>query len=319
MKLAFFGTPQFAAVALQRLIETHHRIALVVTQPDKPAGRGRKVALPPVKELALQAGLPVEQPASVRKPEFAERIRALELDAAIVVAYGRILPGSLLSIPRHGFLNIHGSLLPKYRGAAPIQWAIANGERRTGVSIMQIDEGLDSGPVLDEAAVDILDDDDARSLHDILAFTGADLLVRTLEEIERTGRVECTPQDHAQATHAPIIKREDARIDWSRSAEEIICAVRGFVLWPGAHTDKDGVEFKILGAEGGDPAWTDVAWENEKIPCGAVVDVQKGRGFLVKTGKGLLLATRIKPAGKKEMDADSAVNGGIVGVGTLFK
>jgi len=319
MKLAFFGTPQFAAVALQRLIDSHHRIALVVTQPDKPTGRGRKIAPPPVKELALSAGLAVEQPASVKKPEFADRIRGLELDAAIVVAYGRILPAPLLTIPRFGFLNIHGSLLPKYRGAAPIQWAVARGERQTGVSIMQVEEGLDSGPVIDEVAVDILDDDDARSVHDILAFTGADLLLRTLDEIERTGRVESVAQDHALATHAPIIKREDARIDWNRSAEEVVCLVRGFVLWPGAYAEKDGVEIKFLGAEAASPDWVDAPWKSERIPVGAVVDVVKGRGFVVKTGDGLVLVTRIKPAGKKEMDADSAMNGGLVAVGTLFK
>ncbi len=318
MKLAFFGTPGFAEVALRRLLETDHEIALVVTQPDKPAGRGRKLTAPPVKSLALSEGLEVAQPESVRTPEFADRIAALELDAAIVVAYGKILPAALLGIPRFGFLNIHGSLLPKYRGAAPIQWAIVRGETVTGVTIMQIDEGLDSGPVVSTREVEILEDDDARSLYDILAFTGAELLEETLGTIEREGRVDSTPQNDGDATLAPLIRREDARIDWTQPTDRIICAVRGFALWPGAHSKIGDTTIKILAAEAVDPSWIELDWKDERIPPGMVVDVVKGRGFAVKTGSGLLLATRIQPQGKKEMDAVSALNGGIVDVGNRF-
>ncbi len=318
MKLAFFGTPGFAEVALRRLLETNHEIALVVTQPDKPAGRGRKLTSPPVKSLALAGGLEVAQPESVRVPEFAERLRKLELDVAIVVAYGKILPGSILGIPKYGFLNIHGSLLPKYRGAAPIQWAVARGESKTGVTIMQIDEGLDSGPMISSREVEILEDDDARSLHDILSHTGAELLEETLAGIQAEGRVESVSQNEDEATHAPLIRREDARIDWNRTTEEIICHIRGFVLWPGAHTKLKETSLKILSAEAVDPAWIEVDWRDERIPAGTIVDSVKGRGFVVRTGSGLLLATRVRPQGKKEMDGASALNGGIVHIGDRF-
>jgi len=318
MKLAFFGTPGFAEVALRRLLDTDHEVALVVTQPDKPAGRGRKVTPPPVKSLALSAELDVVQPSSIRSPEFAGRLRALDPDVAIVVAYGKIVPAGLLDIPRFGFLNIHGSLLPKYRGAAPIQWALARGETTTGVTIMQLDEGMDTGPMIAKREIEILEDDDARSLHDILSHTGAELLEETLEEIESHGHVHATPQEESEATYAPLIKREDARIDWSRRPEQIICAVRAFVMWPGAHGRIGDKTLKILGADAVDPAWVEVAWQDKRIPPGTVVDALKNRGFVVKAGEGLVLVTRVQPEGKKEMDATAALNGGAVHIGDRF-
>ncbi|MDK2972593.1 MAG: methionyl-tRNA formyltransferase [Candidatus Sumerlaeota bacterium] len=320
MKVAFFGTPQFAAVTLERLLESSHEVVCVVTQPDKPAGRGRKLQPPPVKQIAEAAGIPVHQPASIKRTPLTDVLVASGAQVAVVVAYGQILPVRLLDALPFGFLNIHGSLLPKYRGAAPIQWAIANGETTTGVTIMQIDEGLDSGPVLARAEAEILEDDDARSIHDLLSLLGANTMLEVLDRIEAEGRVESTPQDHEQATLAPLIKRDDARIDWEWPPEKIICRVRGFLLWPGAFSEQDGTEIKLLAAEAVAPSWMTMNWKAREIVPGTIVDVLKGRGFIVKTGgDGLVLITRIKIAGKKEMDADSAINGGLIKIGMQLK
>ncbi len=320
MKVVFFGTPQFAVATLQKLLESRHDVIAVVSQPDKPVGRGRKLTSTPVKQLALEHNIPVYQPARVKKnPEFTEQLRALDADVAVVVAYGQILPGDMLTIPKHGFMNVHASLLPKYRGAAPIQWAIANGETETGVTIMQIDEGLDSGDILAHRHVDILEDDDARSLHDILSFSGAELMIDVLDHLEECGHTHGHPQDHDAATYAPLIKREDAAIDWTRTTEQIIFTVRGFVIWPGAHTKLKGEEVKITAADAVDPSWISVKWDDELVPVGMVVETLKGRGIVVKTGSGLLLLKRLKFAGKKEMDAMSAVNGGLIDVGSQFE
>lgn len=316
MKVAFFGTPDFATQTLRRLIDSPHEVVLVVSQPDKPAGRGRKLTPPPVKVLAEESGLPVVQPKSARTAELRDAVRQSGADVGVVVAYGKILPRELLDVPRFGFLNVHASLLPKYRGAAPIQWAVVHGEKKTGVSIMQIEEELDAGPVLLQRELDIFEDDDARSVHDALSVIGAEAMIEALDAIEASGRVEATPQDHGAATHAPLIERAHARIDWSKPAEEIIWLVRGFAAWPGAHTRLHDRELKIMAAEAADPKWFDVDHTDAAIEPGTVFDVLKGRGFAVKTGgDGVVLVTRVKPEGKKEMDADAAVNGGLVKVG----
>ncbi|MDX2177739.1 MAG: methionyl-tRNA formyltransferase [Candidatus Sumerlaeia bacterium] len=317
MRVVFFGSPAFALPTLQMLIDSPHEVAAVVSQPDKPAGRGLRMTPPPVKELALANGLPVLQPEKVRTDAFAEELAALAPDVAVVVAYGKILPKRILETPRHGCLNIHASLLPKYRGAAPIQWAIVRGETKTGVSIMQLDEGMDTGAVVSTAEVDILEDDDARSLADMLSMVGADEMRKALERLAADGRLDATPQDHAQATMAPLIKRDDARIDWARSAEEIICAARGFVVWPQAFTANAGKELKITGVDACAADWVVAgALDDDRIPPGTVVDALKPRGFVVKTGnRGLLLVTKVKPEGGKEMGALDALNGGVVRIG----
>lgn len=316
MKVAFFGTPDFAVQTLRRLIDSRHDVVLVVSQPDKPAGRGRKLTAPPVKVCAQEAGIAVLQPKSARSEELREAVRTSGADVGVVVAYGKILPRELLDVPRFGFLNVHASLLPKYRGAAPIQWAVVHGEKKTGVSIMQIEEELDAGPVLLQREVDIFEDDDARSIHDMLSMVGAEAMVETLDDIEKTGRIEAEPQDHDAATYAPMIKRTDARIDWNKSAEEIIWLVRGFAAWPGAYTRLKESDLKITGIEAADPAWLEVKHTDSAITSGTIVDVLKGRGFVVKTGEdGVVLITRIKPQGKREMDADAAINGGLVKIG----
>lgn len=326
MRIVFFGTPDFAVPSLDRLVESPHKVLAVVCQPDKPAGRGRKLKAPPVKERAIAHGLPVHQPDRLRgEPgeSFARELEALEPDVAVVIAYGKILPRRLLNLPRHGCLNVHASLLPRYRGAAPIQWALVRGERQTGVSIMQLDEGMDTGPVAATREVDILDDDDARSLSDILSFTGAELLLEVLGSLEETGSLHLTPQDEAMATYASLIKRSDALIEWSRPADEIICAIRGFRVWPKAYTHAGDKELKIIGAEACAAEWVNAAAFHEKVEPGTVVEVLKGRGFVVRAGgegtQGLVMVTAVQPEGRGEMPATDFVNGGGIEVGDRLK
>jgi methionyl-tRNA formyltransferase len=226
------GTPGFAVPTLERAVEAGHEVAAVFTQPDRPKGRGQKESMPAVKEAARRLGLKVHQPERVRHPEVVEQLRALAPDAMVVVGYGQILPQAILDIPPMGIINVHASLLPKYRGAAPIQWAIARGETRTGVTTMKIDAGLDTGDVLLQWETEIGPEETAVELGIRLAAAGGDLLVKTLEEL---GRIAPQKQDTARATHAPILKKEDGRIDWSMDAQEIVNRVRGLVPWPGCY------------------------------------------------------------------------------------
>lgn len=320
MKVVFFGSPAFAVPTLDKLVDAGHEIAAVVTQPDKPAGRGLQMKAPAVKVRALELGLPVLQPRSARAPDFADQLRAIAPDVAVVVAYGKILPRAVLDIPRHGCLNVHASLLPKYRGAAPIQWALINGETRTGVSIMQLDEGMDTGPVVSTVEVDILEDDDAVSLANMLSMMGAEEMRLVLERLGRDGRLDATPQNDAEATMAPLIDREAARIDWEMKAEDIILRVRGFLPWPKAWTVAGDREFKMLSAEACDADWLVVkSVERDEILPGTIVDVLKGRGIVIKAGhRTLVLVARIQPQDKPPMKATDAVNGGLIRVGTRF-
>ena len=226
------GTPVFAVPTLERAVKAGHEVLAVFTQPDRPKGRGQKDALPPVKEAALLLGLPVHQPERIRKPELVEQLRALAPDAMVVVGYGQIIPQAILDIPPQGIINVHASLLPKYRGAAPIQWAIARGEPRTGVTTMKIDAGLDTGDMLLKWETEIGPEETAVELGARLATAGAELLVKTLEGL---GEIAPEKQDEAQASYAPILKKEDGRIDWSMSSEEIVNRVRGFEPWPGCY------------------------------------------------------------------------------------
>ncbi len=240
MKLVFCGTPEFAVPTLAALDEAGHRIALVLTQPDRPAGRGMQTAPSPVKEWAAAHGLPTEQPAKVRNnPTLQAALQEIRPDAIVVVAYGRILPPWMLALPRLGCINLHGSLLPKYRGAAPIQWAVARGETVTGVTTMLLEEGLDTGPTLERRELPIAKTATAAELFPRLAELGAPLVVSTLEGLA-AGTLTPEPQDHALATHAPILTRDDGRVDFTRTATEIYNCWRGFQPWPGAWTTLDG-------------------------------------------------------------------------------
>jgi methionyl-tRNA formyltransferase len=231
MNLIFLGTPSFAVPTLEGLVAAGHRVLAVFTQPDRPKGRGGQVAASSVKEAALRLALPVHQPERIRRPEVVERLKQLNPDAMVVVGYGQIIPQSIIDIPSHGIINVHASLLPKYRGAAPIQWAIANGEKRTGITTMRIDAGLDTGDILLKWETEVGPEENALELGQRLAIAGAQLLVRTLCE-------NPTPvkQNSSVATLAPILKKEDGLIDWTWPAEKIVNRTRGFLPWPGAYT-----------------------------------------------------------------------------------
>jgi methionyl-tRNA formyltransferase len=243
-RVVFLGTPTFAVPTLEKLVAAGYEIPLVVTQPDRPKGRGGELAASPVKLAAERLGLPVFQPERVRRPEAQARLAELRPDAMVVVGYGQIIPQSVINIPLHGIINVHASLLPKYRGAAPIQWAIANGETRTGVTTMRIDAGLDTGDILLTAETAIGADETAVELSERLAPMGANLLVETLTSLAR-GTVVARPQDPGQATYAPILKKEDGLIDWTRPAGEIHNRVRGLLPWPGAYTTFRGQVLRV--------------------------------------------------------------------------
>src|SRR6266849_3465223 len=249
LNLVFCGTPRFAVPTLERLIEAGHSVPLVVTQPDRPRGRGMEVAISPVKDAAMRLGIAVQQPASIKNnAEFRDQLAAIRPDAIIVVGYGRIIPQWMIDLPRLGNLNLHASLLPKYRGAAPIQWAIARGESVTGVTTMRIDAGLDTGDILMQRDIAIGREDTADTLSPKLASIGADLMVETLRGVE-SGQVRPTPQDHSQATLAPILKKEDGRMDFSRSARDLFNRLRGFQPWPGAFTIFRGKTLQVHRAQ----------------------------------------------------------------------
>jgi methionyl-tRNA formyltransferase len=305
LKLVFCGTPEFAVPTLQAVIGCHD-VALVVTQPDRASGRGMEKQAPPVKQAALAHNIPVLQPEKIKaNAEFRERLEILRPDAILVVAYGRIIPAWMLDLPRLGCINLHGSLLPKYRGAAPIQWAIANGERETGVTTMRIDEGLDTGPMLLAEKVWIAPEETAVDLYESLADIGARLMVKTLHGLA-SGTIAPVAQDPAQATLAPILTREDGLIDFSRSAQNIYDRWRGFQPWPGAHTTLRGKKLIVhrmrVAAEGGiEPGTLQVQADAMRAGCGggtAVVfdEVQMEgkrrmsageflRGFQVRSGE----------------------------------
>ena len=247
MNILFFGTPDFAVPTLERLIAEKFAIDLVVTNLDEPSGRGYEVKAPPVKQAALRAGLEVYQPAKLKDPATVDFLSRYRPDAIVVVAYGHILPKWMIDLPRLGCINLHASLLPKYRGAAPIQWSLIRGESVTGVTTMRIDVGLDTGDILLKREVEIQDDDTSETLGARLSQLGADLMVETLRRLEH-GDLEAQPQDHAQATLAPILKKEDGRIDWNLPALEIWNRIRGLRPWPGAYTRFRGKNLHIWAA-----------------------------------------------------------------------
>ena len=247
MRLVFCGTPEFAVPTLRRLLaEPGFNVDAVLTQPDRASGRGLETAVSPVKGVALAAGIPVHQPGKVRAPEMAEWLARLAPDAVVIVAYGQIIPENLLSIPRLGWINVHASLLPKYRGAAPIAWAIAHGESRTGVTTMRINAGMDTGPLLMRQELEIHARETAPELSARMAEAGAVLLLETLRGLEH-GTIAPQSQDDTKATYAPLLKREDGRIDWSLTAQQIDNRMRGFAPWPGAFTSFRGQRCHLWG------------------------------------------------------------------------
>jgi methionyl-tRNA formyltransferase len=244
MTLVFLGTPSFAVPTLERIVQAGHRVLAVFTQPDRPKGRGGELAASPVKESALRFSLPVYQPERIRRPEAVEQLKKIEPDAMVVVGYGQIIPQSIIDIPRHGIINVHASLLPKYRGAAPIQWAIANGESNTGVTTMRIDAGLDTGDMLMKWETSIGPEENSVELGQRMAQSGADLLIQTLAGID-DGTIRPEPQDNAQASLAPILKKDDGEVNWNWPARKIFNRARGFLPWPGAYSYFRGQLFHI--------------------------------------------------------------------------
>lgn len=299
MDLIFLGTPSFAVPTLEALVAEGHRVLAVFTQPDRPKGRGGELSASPVKEAALRLGLTVHQPERIRRPEIVEQLRALKSEAMVIVGYGQIIPQSIIDIPPHGIVNVHASLLPKYRGAAPIQWAIANGETRTGVTTMQIDAGLDTGNMLLKWETDIGPEETALELSPRLAGAGADLLVETLRGLA-AGTVTPQPQDNSQASIAPILKKEDGRIDWNWPARKIFNRTRGFLPWPGAYSFFRGQMFHIWKAR--------VASEATPGQPGQLVP-EKKRLFIVCGERTALEPLEVQIEGRKRMPVESFLNG----------
>ncbi len=301
MKIIFMGTPDFSVGTLEALIQAGHEIVLVVTQPDKPKGRGKNLQFSPVKEAALAHGLEVYQPRRVREPECVEYLRKQEADIMVVVAFGQILSKEILDMPRFGCVNVHASLLPKYRGAAPIQWAVIQGEKVTGVTTMRMDEGIDTGDMILKEEVKLREDETGGSLFDRLAQKGAELCVRTLQEIEK-GTAEYIPQNHKEATHTSMIKKQLGEIDWKKPARELECLIRGLNPWPSAYTYLDGKTLKIWKAE-----VKDGDLEGLQKP-GTVVRVTRD-AIEVQTGRGLLILRELQLEGKKRLGADAFLRG----------
>ena len=302
MRLIFAGTPEFAAVALQTLIDAGHDIALVLTQPDRPAGRGMKLKASPVKELAVARGLPVAQPLTLKDVAAQDELRRISADAMVVAAYGLILPRAVLDIPRLGCLNIHASLLPRWRGAAPIQRAILAGDRETGITIMQMDAGLDTGAMLLTKSCAIEPDDTAQTLHDKLAVLGGAAIV---EALARIGTLPPAAQDNALATYAAKLSKEEAEIDWTQPAADIARAVRAFNPFPVAFTRLDGEPLRIWAAEAASGHGT----------AGHVLEADKS-GIRVACGEGALLVTALQRAGGKRLSAEQFAAGGGLKAGT---
>jgi methionyl-tRNA formyltransferase len=297
MRLVYMGTPQFAVGPLRAVAAAGHEIAGVVTRTDKPAGRGRSLTAPPVKSTAAEMGLPVYQPKRVREPEFIDQLRSLGPEAIVVAAYGQILPREILTLPEYGCLNIHASLLPYYRGAAPINWAIIRNETRTGITIMQMDEGMDTGAILLQESVLIDPLDTAGTLTEKLSAVGAKLITTALQLITDNSLLP-VPQDGSRATLAPLLKKEDGLIDWNLPAVDIHNRIRGLSPWPGAYTFLEGKIVKIIAAE--------------------AVNGTGGPGLLyekndhtleVGTGAGLLRIVSIQPEGKKPMTTGDFLRG----------
>ena len=308
MRVVFMGTPDFAAETLRAVLEAGHEVAAVVTQPDKPVGRKAVLTAPPVKELAVSRGIPVLQPRRVREEGFFELLQGYAPDVIVVAAFGQIIPKNILEMPEYGCLNVHASLLPKYRGAAPIQWAILDGETETGVSIMQMNEGLDTGDILTVREVPIGEKETGGSLFDKLAQAGAELLVSTLAKLG-TGELHPEKQPEESPTaYARMLKKEDGRIDWTRPASAIERRVRGLYPWPGAWTTLEGKMLKIWSAE-------TVSAECGGTP-GAAADAEGE--LLVQTGNASLRILELQLEGKRRMTAEEFLKGRAIAPGTVL-
>lgn len=309
MKVVFMGTPDFAAESLKKLIDSKHEIALVITKEDKPANRGYELQMTPVKKLALENNLEVITPSKVKdNEELLEKLKSIEADVFCVVAYGKILPKYILDIPKFGCVNVHGSLLPKYRGAAPIQFAVINGDEKTGVTTMFMDEGVDTGDILKVSEYVITDDDTAETVFDKLALMGGELLVDTLNDIEN-GTVTRTKQNEAEATHCGMLSKKDGEINFNMPTKKLFSFVRGMTPWPSAYTYFDGKMLKVLDLK-------KIDYSGDEKP-GTVLKTSDD-GVLVKTQDGAILITKLQLEGKKAMDASDFLRGRKIEDGTFL-
>ncbi|MCF0144569.1 MAG: methionyl-tRNA formyltransferase [Firmicutes bacterium] len=309
MKLIYMGTPDFAVPALEALHEAGHEISYVVTQPDAVRDRGKKVKFPPVKEKAVELGIPVLQPEKVKKNhEFINAMAEEAPDAIVVAAYGQILPESILEIPRYGCLNIHGSLLPRFRGAAPIQAAIIEGDEETGITIMQMEKGLDTGDMIAKSSTPV-DKKNGQQLHDELALMGAKLIVETLKQIEE-GKADSEKQDDSISTYAPMISKSDGHIDFSRPAAEIERRIRAFDPWPGTFAQINDKTFKFWKA--------DVIPAAEEAQPGTVI-AAGNNGLDIATGEGVLRVTQLQAPGKKRVATGDYLRGNSIEIGTVLR
>jgi methionyl-tRNA formyltransferase len=306
--IVFMGTPEFALPSLEALLAAGVPVLLVVTQPDRPKGRGRKVVASPVKQLALQRGLQVFQPEKIRKPDAIERIRAESPECIVVVAYGQLLPASLLEVPPLGAVNVHASLLPGYRGAAPVHWALIKGETVTGVTTILMDEGMDTGEILLQRAVAIRAEETVGTLHDRLAAEGASLLVETLGLL-RSGGLEPTAQDGSQASYAPTLTREDGRVNWDDEPGRICCRIRGLDPWPGAFTRWQGKRLKLFGCQ--------PLVRGTRSRPGTVVAVAE-EGLKVAAREGMVIVERVQLEGGRALSVRDFLRGHSLQVGTVL-
>ncbi|WP_040948592.1 methionyl-tRNA formyltransferase [Gorillibacterium massiliense] len=317
MNILFMGTPDYAVPSLRKLLDSGYRVVAVVTQPDRPKGRKRVLTPTPVKVEAEKHGIPVLQPERIRRPEAVAQIAELAPDLIVTAAYGQILPKAVLDLPKYGCINVHGSLLPKYRGGAPIQYAVINGESVTGVTIMYMAEGIDTGDMLAKVEVPITDGDTAGTLFDKLSLEGAELLGRILPDL-LAGKLTAEPQQDAEATHAPTLKRADELIDWSKPSLEIFNRVRGLNPWPVAYSLWNGEVLKVWACAKPDSASADHADAvfNGKQP-GTVLKAGT-EGITVRTGDGSITLTEVQPAGKKAMSAAEFSRGKGMEPGTVL-
>ena len=320
MRILYMGTPDIAVPTLECIVNAGHEVIGVVTQPDKPKGRGGAVQFPPVKEKALELGIPVYQPRRVREEEFLQVVREMAPDAVVVFAFGQILPQAFLDIPRYGCINVHASLLPMYRGAAPIQWVIIDGQRETGVTIMQMDAGLDTGDMLKKLVVPIADDETGGSLHDKLMVAGGPLLLETLQEIE-AGTVVAEKQT-GETCYAAMLDKALGNVDWTISAVRIERLIRGLNPWPSAYTRWNGKTMKLWKANVLEESLVRVPASGTNAPSedayapGTVISLDGG--ICVQTGDGILQITELQLEGKKRMDAAAFLRGAHVAVGDVL-
>ncbi|MBS6723330.1 MAG: methionyl-tRNA formyltransferase [Clostridiales bacterium] len=315
MRIVFMGTPEFSVPTLEALI-AHHDVIAVVTQPDKPKGRGKAMAFPPVKETALAHDIPVYQPVKVREEGFVKMLRDMAPDAIVVVAFGQILPESILNIPKYGCINVHASLLPKYRGAAPMQWAIINGEKETGITTMYMAKGLDTGDMIDKTVIPVEAKETGETLHDKLSAAGGPLILKTLADLE-AGTARRIPQDDKDSSYAGMLTRELGEIDWTKSATAIERLIRGLNSWPSAYTHMHGKTLKIWDADVTPD--TEAAGEDAAgLPVpGTVTRVTKD-SIYVQTGDGQLKLNEVQLQGKKRMPVQAFLLGNKVEKGMVY-